>query len=125
MNLNQFSSGGVFFDSESWNPNKVEIANIPESQKNPVMSPMFNVVLIDDNDHTYEYVIEMLMGIFGHKREKAFHMALTVDYTGRVVVFTGEKKAAESKRNEIMSYGPDWRLARSMGSMSAVVEPAE
>ena len=52
-------------------------------------------------------------------------MALTVDYTGRVIVFTGEKEIAEGKRNEIVSYGPDWRLTRSMGSMLAVVEQVE
>lgn len=125
MNLDRFSFCPVFFDSESWNPNKVGIENIPESQRKPVISPMYNVVLIDDNDHTYEYVIEMLMEIFGHSQEKAFQMALTVDYTGRIVVFTGEKETAEGKRNEITSYGPDWRLNRSMGSMSAVVEPVE
>lgn len=125
MKLNRFSSSAIFFDSESWNPSKVGIENISQSQKKPAISPMFNVVLIDDNDHTYEYVIEMLMEIFGHNRERAFQMALTVDYTGRVVVFTGQKEVAESKRNEIISYGPDWRLTRSMGSMLAVVEPVE
>lgn len=125
MNLNRLSGRGMFFDSESWNPNKVEIEDITQSQKNPAISPMFNIVLIDDDDHTYEYVIEMLIEIFGHNQRGAFHMALTVDYTGRVVVFTGHKEVAERKRNEIISYGPDWRLARSTGSMSAVVEPAE
>jgi len=126
MNLRRFScSSPVFFDSESWNPNKARLKDIPEAENNPNISPMYNVVLIDDNDHTYEYVIEMLMEIFGHNQEIAFLMALTVDYTGRVVVFTGEKEAAENKKNEIVSYGPDWRLARSMGSMLAVVEPVE
>jgi len=125
MSLNQFSPRAVFFDSESWNPNRTEVENIPQSKNNPDISPMYNVVLIDDNDHTYEYVIEMLMKIFGHDRERAFLMALTVDYIGRVVVFTGEKEVAENKKNEIISYGPDWRLTRSVGSMLAVVEPVE
>ena len=122
MNLSQFSPGTVFFDSESWNPNKIEVENIPESKNSVDASPVYNVVLIDDNDHTYEYVIEMLMKIFGHDRERSFLMALTVDYIGRVVVFTGEKEVAENKKNEILYYGPDWRLARSTGSMLAVVE---
>lgn len=125
MNLNRISDRGMLFDSESWKPNKVEIENISQSQKKPAISPLFNIVLIDDDDHTYEYVIEMLIEIFGHNQRGAFHMALTVDYAGRVVVFTGHKEAAERKRNEIISYGPDWRLNRSMGSMSAIVERAE
>ena len=28
--------------------------------KKPKRYPMWNVVLLDDNDHSYEYVIEML-----------------------------------------------------------------
>lgn len=125
MNQAQFHPSAVLFDSESWNPSDVEIEGIAESEKNPIISPMYNMVLIDDNDHTYEYVIEMLMEIIGLNKEKAFEMALTVDYTGRVVVFTGTKKIAEMKRDEILSYGPDWRLERSKESMSAVVEPVE
>jgi ATP-dependent Clp protease adaptor protein ClpS len=30
---------------------------------------------------------------------------------------------AEFARDQIHAFGPDWRLARSKGSMSAVVEP--
>ena len=26
--------------------------------------PLFNVVLLDDNEHTYEYVVEMLQKLF-------------------------------------------------------------
>jgi ATP-dependent Clp protease adaptor protein ClpS len=125
MNLDGCASSPVVFDSESWKPSKVEMESISQLEEDPAITPMHNVVLIDDNDHTYEYVIEMLMEIFGHGRERAFYMALTVDYTGRVVVFTGEKELAERKKNEITSYGPDWRLNRSNGSMSAGVEPTE
>ena len=28
--------------------------------------PRYHVVLLDDNDHTYEYVVEMLTKIFCH-----------------------------------------------------------
>ena len=32
--------------------------------------PPYNVVLLDDDDHTYAYVIEMLKALFGHPEEK-------------------------------------------------------
>ena len=41
--------------------------------------PMYNVVLLDDDDHTFEYVIGMLQQLFGYPREKGFQMAIEVD----------------------------------------------
>ena len=35
-------------------------ATIPELENRPKILPPFNVVLIDDDDHTYAYVIKML-----------------------------------------------------------------
>lgn len=86
--------------------------------------PPFNVVLLDDNDHTYDYVIEMLRSLFGHSEEAAFKMAKEVDDTGRVIVFTTHRELAELKRDQIHAFGSDKRLARSAGAMTSVVEPA-
>jgi ATP-dependent Clp protease adaptor protein ClpS len=41
------------------------------------------------------------------------------------VLITCELAEAEFARDQIQAYGPDWRLPRSQGSMSAVVEPAQ
>ena len=46
-------------------------------------APFYNVVLLDDDDHTYEYVIRMLGSLFGHPPEKAYLMAKEVDTSGR------------------------------------------
>jgi ATP-dependent Clp protease adaptor protein ClpS len=86
--------------------------------------PRYHVVLMDDNDHTYDYVIEMLTKLFGHSRERAFLLACEVDGAGRVIVDTTTKERAELKRDQIHAYGPDWRIPRCKGSMSAVIEPA-
>ncbi len=85
--------------------------------------PPYNVILLDDNDHTYDYVIHMLQSIFGYPREKSYVMALEVDTQGRVIVLTTYKELAELKRDQIHAFGPDPRLTRCQGSMSAVIEP--
>ncbi len=103
-------------------PVEEEVGQIEEAVQE---IPLFNVVLLDDDDHTYEYVIEMLMKIFGHSRSTAFQMACQVDFSGRVIVFTAHKERAEHKRDLIHGYGADWRIPRCAGSMSAVVEPVE
>jgi ATP-dependent Clp protease adaptor protein ClpS len=87
--------------------------------------PRYHVILLDDNDHTYDYVIEMLMQVFRHSREQAFMMACEVDAAGRVIVDTTTKERAELKRDQIHAYGADWRIERCKGSMSATIEPAE
>lgn len=89
------------------------------------IAPQYHVILLDDNDHTYEYVIEMLTKLFGHTRETAFEMAVTVDKRGSVVVDTTHKERAELKRDQIHAYGADWRIPHCAGSMSAIIEPAE
>jgi len=86
--------------------------------------PLYRVVLLDDNDHTYDYVIEMLQRIFIFSLEEAYRHAEEVDRTGRTVLITCELAEAEFSRDQIHGFGPDARLERSRGSMSAVIEPA-
>lgn len=86
--------------------------------------PPYNVVLLDDDHHTYAYVIEMLVALFGHDPAKAFKLAEEVDTKGRVIVLTTHKERAELKRDQITAYGADARMASSQGSMSALIEPA-
>lgn len=87
--------------------------------------PPYNVVLLNDDDHTYEYVITMLQQLFGYPREKGYQLAREVDTTGRVIVLTTSKEHAELKRDQIHAFGPDPLSSRTcQGSMSSVIEPA-
>ena len=96
------------------------------SRKRPTKQlPPWNVVLLDDDEHTYDYVIEMLCGVFGHPVEKAFHMACEVDASGRVIVCTTHRELAELKREQVIAWGADPRISACRGGMSAVIEPAK
>ena len=102
------------------------ITRAPETERTSQeqKTPHFHVVLLDDDDHTYDYVIEMLQRLFIMSKNQAFDHAREVDETGRTIVMTCELPAAEFARDQIHAYGADPRLARSKGSMSAVIEPA-
>ena len=89
------------------------------------LTPLFHVVLLDDDEHTYDYVIEMLQKIFIFTLDQAYRHAEEVDRAGRTVLITCELREAEYARDQIHAYGPDWRLPRSKGSMGAVIEPAQ
>ena len=87
--------------------------------------PPYHVILLNDDDHTFDYVIEMLKVLFAFPDEKGFQLAQEVDTQGRVIVLTTHKELAELKRDQIHAYGRDQRVATCMGSMSAMIEPAE
>ena len=65
----------------------------------------------------------MLMKLFLKTIDEAYSHAVEVDTMGRTVVMICEREAAEFARDQIHGYGADWRLPRSKGSMSAVLEP--
>ena len=102
------------------NPSLSPEAEILERER---LVPLYRVVLLDDNDHTYDYVIEKLQKIFIFTLDQANRHAEEVDRAGRTVLITCELREAEFARDQIQASGPDWRLPRSQGSMSAIVEP--
>jgi len=96
-----------------------------DDARKPKKQPPYHVILHDDDDHTYEYVILMCMKLFGHSAERGFQMAQKVDKDGRVILLTTTMEHAELKRDQVHAYGPDELLARSKTSMRATIEPAE
>jgi ATP-dependent Clp protease adaptor protein ClpS len=106
-------------------PKAAEKSRPAASKQKPGQLPPYNVVLLDDDDHTYEYVIEMLQSLFAHPQERGYQLAKEVDKTGRAIVLTTHKEKAELKRDQIHAFGRDARMSTSKGSMSALIEPAE
>ncbi len=96
-----------------------------ENRERETFAPLYNVVLLNDDDHTYDYVIEMLQKIFCFSAEQAYNHAVEVDFTGRTILITCGLEEAEFGRDQILAYGPDPRIQRCRGSMSAVIEPAD
>ena len=114
--------GGVLCDSSGGVSGPVATPDV-ETTQDEELTPLFNVVLLDDDEHTYDYVIEMLQKLFLFSRTEAFQHAVEVDTSGRTVLMTCELPQAEFARDQIHAYGADWRMPESKGSMSAVIEP--
>jgi len=87
--------------------------------------PPYHVVLLDDDDHSYTYVIEMMYELFNYPIEKGMRIAEQVDELGRAIVCTTHRELAELKRDQIHAYGADRRVATCKGSMTAIIEPAK
>ena len=89
----------------------------------PKRQPRYHVVLWDDNDHTYDYVVQMMRELFGFPEAEGMQIAETVDRTGRAVCLTTTREHAELKRDQIHAYGKDRLIRQCKGSMSASIEP--
>jgi ATP-dependent Clp protease adaptor protein ClpS len=96
-----------------------------ETHEKTKRQPPYHVILLNDDDHTFDYVIRMLKQLFGHPEEKGYQMAVEVHLKGRVIVLTTTMEHAELKRDQIHAFGPDPLLQRCQGSMTSVIEPAE
>lgn len=117
-------------DPASTNPTQSEapiaVVERPELKRDEKSKqlPPYNVVLLDDDQHTYEYVIELAMKLFAHPKERAYDIAKMVDTQKRAVLLTTHKEHAELKRDQVHGYGRDYRMDTCKGSMSCVIEPA-
>jgi len=89
----------------------------------PEFEPLYHVILLDDDEHTYHYVVRMLCSLFHYPVREAFVMAREVDSIGRVVVATTHRERAELKCEQITSFGADPLILTSRGSMCAHIEP--
>ena len=97
---------------------------VQRTDQAPLHAPRYHLVLLDDNDHTYAYVIELLGHVFGYGREKAFALACVVDSEGRAIVETADEDTVLRHQGQIHAYGADPRIPHCRGSMSAVIESA-
>jgi ATP-dependent Clp protease adaptor protein ClpS len=82
----------------------------------------WNVVLMKDQDHSYNYVTTMLREVLRLPAAKAVEVASRLDRHGRAVCATSHKEHAEFKREQVLGYGRDTLVDRSSGSMNAILE---
>lgn len=97
--------------------------DIDQSTKDD-LSKLYHVIILNDNEHTFDYVIEMLQAVFNLPYADAVARTMEADATGSAIVLTTNLEEAEQKRDQVHAYGPDWRMPESRGSVAALVEPA-
>jgi len=95
----------------------------PKKNAKPKRQPRYNVILWNDEHHTYAYVITMLAELFAKPLEEGILLAKEVDLSGRAILLTTTKEHAELKVEQIHAYGKDDAIADCAGAMSASLEP--
>ena len=97
----------------------------PQARTKPRQLPPYQVILLNDDDHTYAYVIDLLMRVFGYEAPKAFGLTQQVDEQGEAVVWSGHKELAELKADQVKGFGPDFYAQHKVDyPLGCRVEPA-
>ncbi len=101
----------------------VEQQSKPAKNK-PRLLPPHAVVVLNDDLHTFHYVIDVFRKVFGYSAEKCMVLALQIHEQGRTIVWSGTKELAELKREQIRSAGPDVFASRKVDwPLGVEIEP--
>lgn len=88
------------------------------------VQPPYNLILLDDDDHTDKYVVQMCQAVFGYPPERGMQIAKEVHSQKRALLYSGSLEVVELKQEQVHSYGPDPLIQRCRGSMTSVIEKA-
>lgn len=102
--------------------NDVLVRPQSKQRKQPKKAPRYHVVLWNDEEHSYAYVIMMLGALFGYSKAEGRRIAERVDSNGKAIVFTSNLEQAEIKRDQILAFGPDSTMEKSTGPLQATIE---
>ena len=84
---------------------------------------LYAVIIFDDDSHSYAYVVEMMMALFGMTATEGYDIAYTVDHIGQATVKICSQEEALKAKQSISAYGPDPRMESSTGPMGCCIEP--
>jgi ATP-dependent Clp protease adaptor protein ClpS len=90
----------------------------------PKKQPPYAVVVLNDELHTFNYVIETFKKVFGYPTVKCVMLATAIHFRGRAIVWSGSKEVAELKRDQIRSAGPDFHASTKVAfPLGVMIEP--
>ena len=90
----------------------------------PRLLPPYNVILENDDHHSFEFVVMVLCKALGYSFESSFQDTMEAHKSGQAVVWTGPKEVAELKLEQILTFHEDREDGRKLGPLSCRIEPA-
>ncbi|HYV38977.1 MAG TPA: ATP-dependent Clp protease adaptor ClpS [Gemmataceae bacterium] len=85
--------------------------------------PPYNVILDNDDFHSFEFVLEVLRKVLGCTEQRAFQLTEEAHTKGRAVIWSGAKEVAEFKLEQVQSCH-ETRGSLKLGPLSCSLEPA-
>jgi ATP-dependent Clp protease adaptor protein ClpS len=97
----------------------------PREETRPRLLPPYHVILLNDDHHSMQFVVDVLIQVLGCPEEQALQLMLEAHHSGRAVIWTGPKEVAELKAEQVQTFH-EVRAADSakLGPVGCVIEPA-
>lgn len=100
----------------------VGLADRPSASR-PKPPTQHNVILHDDDDHSFTYVMEMLREVFAYENSKAYELTEELVENGKAIVYTAATRdEAVLTKDKLVSFGRDRQIKHCAGAMTVTVE---
>jgi ATP-dependent Clp protease adaptor protein ClpS len=86
--------------------------------------PPYHVILLNDDYHSMEFVVEVLRKALGCNDQNAVLLMHEAHTNGRAIVWTGPKEVAELKVEQIRTFHELRDGGHQLGPLDCVIEPA-
>ena len=67
----------------------------PREETHTRRVPPYNVILENDDHHSIEFVVDVLIKVFGCAMERAVQLMMEAHTGGRSIIWTGSREVAE------------------------------
>jgi ATP-dependent Clp protease adaptor protein ClpS len=96
-----------------------------ETREDVRLLPPYHVILDNDDFHSFEFVIGVLVKTLGCTTDRAVKLAWKAHTEDRAVIWTGSKEVAEFKLEQIRTFHETRESdGRKLGPLSCSIEPA-
>jgi ATP-dependent Clp protease adaptor protein ClpS len=98
----------------------------PKGREQPQtrLLPPYNVILENDDFHSFEFVVDVLCKVLGCPVERAFQLTLQAHTSGRAIIWTGQKEVAELKVEQVRTFHEVRSANHDLGPLGCTLEPA-
>jgi ATP-dependent Clp protease adaptor protein ClpS len=86
--------------------------------------PPYNVILENDDYHSFQFVMEVLQKVLTCDEQRAFTLTNQAHTSGRAIVWTGPKEVAELKLEQIRTFEEFRPDGSKLGPLGCSIEPA-
>lgn len=97
---------------------------LPREETRTRHVPPYHVILENDDHHSMEFVIEVLVKTFGYQVERCYQLMMEAHTSGRAVVWTGPREVAELKAEQVQTFHEIRPGGVDLGALGCTVEPA-
>lgn len=87
--------------------------------------PLWNVIILDSPDHSFEYCLVLFVKVFGKSFDEAQKLTMEVHEQKRAIGATCSLERAQLYKQQVDAQGPDIMVKHCKNSIGCTLEPAE